>query len=358
MGKVLPVALALVLTGPASAAGKKTILVDLDSPPTMVGLAGQVTESLARSAREQGIPFVSADEVREKLGEKNMQELHKCGNKPLCVQSRLASFFKADRAVVGSLDRDEKNYLLKLWLLDLDQLQVLSDVDRPILIASRRFTHDVNEVVPALLRGEREARGKLEVTCNVKGAGATLDGEPLTLPFTIELKPGKHELKVEKKKYLPVARLVTVEANQTAHEEVRLILMPGEVAEEELPPVATGPKKDEGGGLVIPTSAWIAGGVAVVAGGAGAAFGAIASSTEKKLKDGYDPATDTWAGTRKEALDAKQNAIYANVGFGVAGAAFATAAVLTILSQPGDAKTEIAPVAGPGGGGVIITGHF
>jgi hypothetical protein len=356
MWKVLPAALVLV----AAQRKPTVVIVDLDSPTTMNALAGQVTEALARTAKEQGMGVVTPDEVRARLAPKELEELRKCGARPSCVQARLGSAIKADRAVIGSLTRDEKNYLLKLQLIDLESMQTISEVDQPILIASRRFTHDVNAVVPGLLRGERAPRGKLELTTNVKSATVTVDGEPSgPTPLSLELKPGKHEVKVEKNRYLPVTRLVTIEVNQTTREEVRLILKPGERPEEEdLPSLASAKKGPaEGAGLRLPVGAWAAGGVAVAAGAGAIVFGSMASSGERRLLEGYDPQNDTWAGTRREALEVKRNALYANVAWTTAGVALVTGVVLTLTASDG-AATEVTPVAGPGGGGVVLSGRF
>ena len=116
-----------------------------------------------------------------------------------CAAARLATL-GVERAVIGSLGRDERNYLLRLWLVDVEKGEVIADVDRAILIASRRLMQDAAAAIPPLLRGEREARATLQVSANVADAQVTVDGEFRgATPLTLQLKPGKHELVLEKR---------------------------------------------------------------------------------------------------------------------------------------------------------------
>ncbi len=203
-----------------------------------------------------------------------------------------------------------------------------------------------------------EATGTLELTSNVKNVQVTLDGEVVGLtPLRRELKPGKHELKLEKKAYLTVERLVTVEAKQVSREEIRLILKPGERPEEELlPAIASSQAAARTEGSVgVPTAAWISGGVAVAAFGAGAVLGLTSKGLERELLDGYDPDRDLYAGTRADALAAEQTALLANACLGVGAAALVTGALLTVFT--GD-DLEVTPAATPGGGGLSVRGRF
>ncbi len=352
----LPVAsLALLASSPALAQ-KRLAIVDLATPPTMIGLGSQVSATIQKAAKDQGYAVTSPDQLRTQLGEQLYNELVLCVGKPACVASKLASL-KLDRAVAGSLNRDDRNYLVKLQLIDLEKGEILSEVDRSILIASRRLVQDVTAAVPRMLRGEREAHGTLKLSANVKSANVTIDGEFAGVtPLSVQLKPGKHEVKLDKKSYLPVTRLVNVEPGAVTQEEVRLILVPGERPEEEVvPPMATA-KLEAPGGLKVPTAAWVTlGGGALVA-GVGAIFGLSASRTEQELTAGYDPARDVYA-SRRDALSGQQSATIANVLYGVAGAAAVAAVVITIAGQGEDSPAVGAAVT-PGGGAVTLRGSF
>jgi hypothetical protein len=113
----------------------------------------------------------------------------------------------------------------------------------------------------------------------------------------------------------------------------------------------------------VPALAWVAGGVGLAAGGAAAFFGLRAARTERELKGGYDPNTNQYQGTRAQALSAKQDALLANIGFGIAGAGLLTSVLLTVFSgddakAPAAATTEVLPAAGPGSAGLIVRGRF
>jgi hypothetical protein len=356
MMALLPATLALAIS--AAPAGK-IALIDLDT--TMIGMASQVTQALKEAAAREKLAIVTADELRTKLGSKKYNELIKCSGKPPCLSLALADLPEITRAVSGSLSVDEKNYVLRLSLVDLRSLAIVADVDRSILIASRRFQRDVKELSGPLLRGEREARGTLVVKTNAKNAQVTVNGEFIGVaPVTLQLKPGKHEVKVERPKYLPVSRLVDLEPNQTFTAEIRMILKPGEKVDEDVPAlVANNGGEGQGQGFRIRPPTIVAGGAALVAFGVGTVFGIQSSSGEKQLLSGYNKDTGIYAGKRTDAFAVHNNATLANVSFAVAGAAIIVTGVLVFFDiQAGNAPLEVAPVATPTGAGVLIGGHF
>lgn len=363
MFAALTVALAAA-TALAAADKEKIAIVELDAPAGMLGLSSQVSKAIMTEAAKQKRAFISPDELRDKLGNKTLIELSKCSDKPACAADKL-TVLGATKAVLGKLGRDDKNYVLQLWFIDLEKLEVITDVDRSILIASRRFQKDVEVAVPGFLRGEREARGTLTITATSPNAQVTINGEFMGVaPLTQTFKPGKYEVKVEKPKYLPVKRLVNVEANQKSVEEFRMLLIPGQKAEDDVAPLVgkQEEQKDSGGGF-SPSAPTIVAGIATVgAFGAGIAFGLLSNSTSSELKKNYDPVTDTYAGTRAQALDAQKNALIANVMYGVAGAALIATVIFVVLDvkRPvdGDTQLEVTPVAAPGAGGLILGGRF
>jgi hypothetical protein len=335
-------------------------IVDVDAPDLMMGLGAQVTRSVVQAAEAQKLPVVKPEELRAKLDPKKYELLRTCGGNVPCAAEALRELGVA-RAVLGKLDRDEKHYLLKLWLVDLTSLTVVADVDRPILIAARRFQKDVEQVVPPLLRGEREARGTLTITSNLSDAQVTVDGEFVGVtPLTLTVKPGKHEVKLERKKYLPITRLLDVEPNKETVETFKLLLKPGEVADEDVVPRLV--KQDDPSVRHAKVRlSWytpVAAGTALVAGGVGLYFGLTARGQEKALLDGYDETTMTYKGTRQQALSAQTNATVANIAFGLAGAAAAATMLFVVLDARKPAPVDVTPAVVAGGGGVVVGGHF
>jgi hypothetical protein len=73
-------------------------------------------------------------------------------------------------------------------------------------------------------------------------------------------------------------------------------------------------------------------------------------------------ASDTYAGTRAQALQAQTDALVADVAYGIAGAALIATVVSLIfdIRAPAEAPAvEAAPAPAPGGGGgVVVRGHF
>ncbi|MBL8954306.1 MAG: PEGA domain-containing protein [Myxococcaceae bacterium] len=358
--------LGLVLAAALCAAEKEKIaIVDLDAPPGMLGLSTQVIKSIVTEAQKQKRTVVTPDELRDKLGNKTLNELAKCADKPGCASEKLSPL-GATKVITGKLNRDEKNYVLQLWLLDLGTLSVVSEVDRSILIASRRFQNDVDAAVPAFLRGEREVMGTLIITATTQDAQVSINNEFMGVaPLTQTLKPGKYEVRVEKTKYLPVKRFVSVEPNQKTTEEFRMLLKPGEI-EDQVAPLAAKPREgdedDDKPGITITAPTIVAGVATVASFGAALAFGFLSKGAADNLLKGYDEATDTYAGTRQQALDAQRNALIANVFYGVSGAALIATVVLFVLDvrrpADGDTDVEVTPAPAPGGGGLMIRGHF
>jgi hypothetical protein len=352
------VLLAALVAVPALGADKEKIaVVDLDAPPGMLGLSIQVTKAVLTEAQKQRRAVITPDELREKLGNKSITELMKCGDHPACAQDKLGPL-GATKAVIGKLSHDEKNYVLQLWFIDLVNMTVISDIDRSILIASRRFQKDVEAAIPGLLRGEREAKGTLVVNATVANAQVSLNGEFIGVaPLTTTLKPGKYEIRVEKKSYLPVKRFVDVDANKKTVEEVRMLLVPGARPEEEqLPglPTAQAEQQRGGGGGFRPTAPTIVFGIfTLVAAGTGFAFGAVTSGAQSDLVKGYNSTTNTYAGTRVQALTARTDAYVANTAFIVAGVALVATIVFAVLDglrpPEGEAQVEVAPPSPAGG---------
>lgn len=342
----------------APSGGKRLAVVDLATPPTMVGLGFQLTQAVVDAAREQGYVTIQPGEVRKGLGEDKYKELTNCGPSPACAAAKMTGLFTADRAVLGSLRRDEKNYLVQLWLLDLKAGKVVAEVDRAILIASRRLVQDVTDAIPPLLRGEGERRGTLTITSAVKGAEVVLNGEVVgATPVTTQLKPGRYQIQVSKKNYMAVQRLVDVNAGQTTVEEVRLILLPGMRAEPELVADAGGAKAGEAT-LSLPWTAWVAFSVAAAAGGTGGYLGLQARIVEGNLKLSRDPVTGIYGGTRAQALAGRDQAMTANILYATALAAAAGGVLLTVYAPPEAPPVKAGALLGPSGPVAAVQGQF
>lgn len=335
---------ALLLLAPTFgfAQGKRLAVVELDTPPNMLGLGAQLAKTVVDAAEAQGYRINSPDSIRTQLGEDRLKQVHACAGKPDCVVAKLQGVV-ADRVVVGSLNRDERHYLVKMWLIDMATGELVADIDRAILIASRRLQSDVAEAIPGLLRGEKEARGKLRLTATTRGVDITVNGAPAgKTPLLLELKPGKHQIHAEKKAYYPIDRYVTIAANVTTEEELRLVKIPGEVADDEvvagLPELAKPDVQKAKPG--VPNEAIAVGASALVLAGAGTGFLLSASASER--------ATPGYA----QSPAGRADQLNSTVLFAGAGAAALTAVILG-LTLDGDGPTVSA-----GAGGVAVSGRW
>ncbi|MGI5864157.1 MAG: PEGA domain-containing protein [Myxococcales bacterium] len=334
-------ALLALPSGAAQAQAKtKLAVVRLWSPPNLAGIAAKLTLDLEAVAATESYAVLPSAQVEQLLGAQSFAALQACNGKSACIAAH-AGGLPADRMVVGTLDRNESSYLVRLYLVDLSGPTVISSVDRSILIASRRLHQDVHAALPRLLRGEEEAKGKVIITTSARGATVYLDAAAVgTTPCTVEGKPGKHALKVVKDGYLPVERFVTIEVDGA--EEISLLLTPvaGRAPAEQAPVAANLKAEPEGaGGIAIPAGAWAAGGVALAAAGVGGFFGARVSEVE-----GRAGTRAPYQITRAEALGAERDALIANLCFGAAGAAAVTAVLLTIFTSGDESEDKPAPV--------------
>lgn len=335
-------ALLVVLAAPST---PSFAVVDVDAADALMGLGAQVTQRVLDGAAAQKLQVLTPDQLRTMLTPDKYAGLKKCHDSTPCVAQALSGT-PVTRVVTGSLTKDERNYLLKLWHHDLTNNSLVCDVDRAILIAARRFQKDVEQAVPPLLRGEREARGTLVVECNVANAQISVNGDFIgTPPVTLTVKPGKYEVKVVKTKYLPVTRLATVEANQKTVEAVKLLLIPGETADSD--PLVTkkpGTEADHGVGLSIPT--WVFGGLTIASGVTATIFGFLAGSQERTLLAGLDQMTGVYSGTRAQALEQNRNALVANVAFIATGVTALATAVFLIIDLVSGSDTPATAPAG------------
>ncbi len=351
-------ALALFVTPAAAAPSKGLAVVEVNAPSSMQGLAAQLTRQVLDAAQAQRMKVVAPDELDTFLGPKDIAALKQCGPAAGCLSALLANL-PVNRVVVGTLARDQSHYLVHFWLISLTPPGTVAEVDRAILIASRRLQADVAGALPALLRGEQEVKGTLVLDSTVPEAAASLDGEPLgKTPLTRLLKPGKHEVHVSHPGYYPVDRLVTVEAGQTTHEVVRLVAIPG-TEPLPLPPAETSTPVASGG-FRVPIAGWVALGVGVAAGAAGTVLAVAAQNNQNQLLAGYNPAHNTYQGFRSQALTGQNQATWANVCFGIAGAGLVTWGVLSWIasSAPAESHTSVGVGVGAHGAALSLTGSF
>src|SRR5688500_8346795 len=83
----LPWLLLSLLCLPAAAAEKRGRLavLELETPPTMIGLGGQVQQQILTSAAQLGYEVISPEQLQERLGPQGYDELRKCGGRMACV---------------------------------------------------------------------------------------------------------------------------------------------------------------------------------------------------------------------------------------------------------------------------------
>lgn len=176
------------------------------------------------------------------------------------------------------------------------------------------------------LRLERDAKvviTKLRLSSSVTGAVASIDGaEPLPLPTSLDVDPGKHEVRVSAPGYEPAVRTVTVDEGSSLNSQIDLVALPGAIT-------VRGPKGAEvqiDGATVgkLP----LAGPLVVEA---GTRFVAVVKNGQTAFSREVEVGSDETVEVRAKLRPTTQRLMsYAFMGLG--GAAMATSGVFTGLA--------------------------
>jgi hypothetical protein len=323
--------LAAAAQNPPPARGRTRLaVIEVSAGEGLTGIAAKITRELAAAAVKEGTyEVLDANKVKNAVGTEGLKALQACKGDPACLSEK-GVVLQGARIVTGDVQKDEDSYQVKLWLVDVSSGAIVSQVDRDILVASRRLERDVAEAIPALIRGEAEATGQalIAVENGVEGAKVIIDGtESGVTPLTYNGKPGKHALRVEHPDYYPADRFFTVDAGATSDVKVALVPLPRPAAP---PPSLAAAEPGEPFRVPFTEIGFGVAGAGLVMLAVGAIIGLGVSGTESDAKDG---ATDGVYGiTRTEAQDAVSSA--------------STATLFMILGAVGLA----------GGGGLIYLG--
>ena len=190
--------------------------------------------------------------------------------------------------------------------------------------------------------------GKVHVETTPPGAHITVDAaasttppaNPTTTPADLDLAAGHHTLKIVAEGYAPVDKEIDV--TYGSKQDVRLELAKNEppppppVAEVPVPAPAPPPPPPPEPRSKVP--AYVTGGVAIIAAGVGTAFGIKALGQSSDFKD---------SPTTKRADDGENNALVADMMFGIAITFGVTSAVLFLSGNdapPAAAAKNARPV--------------
>jgi hypothetical protein len=271
-----------------------------------------------------------------------------------------------------------------------DQLRVCAAAACPAVVQSDCATwlEEVERAIPTVVLSAKDGAGNdvFDVTVSVDGAplAGKLDGSALAM------NPGPHTFHFVRADGTTTDRQVLVQEGQKAIAvEARLgaIVAP---APKTTPAVGTaggaasatggaasgtgagasgaagagtaaGAPASHGGGSAWHTVGWIAGALGVVGLGVGSVFGVIAVSKKSDAQCDATNACNNWSAVG----DSRNAATVANVGLIAGGALVATGGALLLFthdaggtSEGRTASVSAAPMVGPTGGGVTLTGRW
>lgn len=216
-------------------------------------------------------------------------------------------------------------------------LERASSIERTI----PRFTVDVSEPKP-------------------EGLEVLLDGKPLTARSETQLDPGTYAVVLRAPKHRDKTYSVTLAAGEKR-------TLTTERLEADAPLVAPAPEKpqvvvSDSSGMPWRTTGFILAGVGAVGLGVGAVTGLMAIGSAGTVRDSCNRTTTPAVCTSQEGLDAMSSgstqSTLSTVGFVAGGTLLAAGIVMIVVAPKGDKKTAIAPMMGPGAGGVTVWRAF
>jgi hypothetical protein len=200
----------------------------------------------------------------------------------------------------------------------------------------------------------------LTVSSNIAGADIWVDGKDtgMSTPADLSLPPGVHNVSVGREGYVRAEQ--SIRLAPAGRDTIRFTMMPEAQTPVTVAPatvVPDAPPAEESGRHFGP-GFWAATGVGVAAIASGATLGVLALKGEKDFKD--DP-------TSKRADQGERFALFADISYGIAGAAAVTAIVLYFTSGTSKSAEEapaapqawrVAPALGRNGAGVAARAQF
>jgi len=228
----MALALGVALAPGAAHAGPhrgELAVLNLFGPMSLLGLSGLLAQHATRAAAEAGYAVTGPDAAEAKVGREALKKLAECDLKPACLAAN-ASALGGGRLLAGALVRGPDHYAVRLVLVDLATGAAVASGQRQVLIASRQLDAQFDAMLPDLLAGKSLAPTRLALTSPQKHVRVSLDDRPLgELPLTIEVSPGRHELRVEKPAFVSTDRFVDVAAGTTTALALPLTLLPHHV---------------------------------------------------------------------------------------------------------------------------------
>ncbi|HEY8086577.1 MAG TPA: hypothetical protein VIF09_01990 [Polyangiaceae bacterium] len=222
-----------------------------------------------------------------------------------------------------------------------------------------KWLADLEQQWPSVVVGAKDERGAdlVDATLKIDGVpvGSRLDGKPLPVD------PGVHTFHVEAAGYPPVEQHVVVRAG----EKSRLIAVtlakpaPPVTAAAAAAPVSAPPDTHGPTPQATRTSAWVFGGLAIVAFGTDAYFGLSGLSDRSHLKS--DPCARTASCSQSSVDSIKTKFTVADIALGVGVASAAISAYLFIAGPkqaPAETTTALDVTPLPGGAAMRVGGSF
>jgi hypothetical protein len=318
----------------------------------MVGLTDEISRLAAQAARSTYL-VEAAEKVHATLGEGAPEKLTACGADVACRVAILAPL-GVDRALGGTLAQSETSYVVSLWLLDLREKKVVAQLNRSILIASRRLEADLTDALPKMLAGRVEGSGEIVVRSEPAASMVTVDDSPVGGGSEIRkaVEPGKHRVVIEAEGYLTTEHWVQVVSDQVVRLNETLIPVSGHMPEGQPKEAATAKKEgapeEKHGGLSLPVGTWVTLAVSAAAFGTGLYFGVEANNFDH-MAGQYDTDGVDRGLTRSQAVQGQTDGQVANYLFLGAGVVLVAAIVIAIVTPSGSA--EASPAAAPAAGG-------
>jgi hypothetical protein len=281
-------------------------------------------------------------------------ELSACAGETACL-CRIGRALQVDRLATGVIGALGDDYTFDLKLIDVATCRELRRINEALSGREDVLIGAVRQALYKLLAPSLVV-GSLRIELPVPGARVEVDGRlvgetPLGGPVT-DLRPGLHRIRIHKAGFRDFTEDVPVRFQQSTRIRVDLAksVLTGLTYEREArqpKPTASAPatiqREATPSGLRL--AAWSTTGLAVLAAATAGVLGWRAWETERQIEDAAGAAEPYLSGEHRAVFDrGERYALAANVGWGVAGAAALTAAVLWIVDVAGNpTEAEASP---------------
>ena len=210
---------------------------DLNTAGVSDTIASNLTQILTAVVKEApGTSVINRDDITAMLQLESDKQMLGCTDDMSCL-SEIGGALGVDKIIVGQVGRVEREYVVSLRIIDPTSAKVENRVLETFKGEETSLLHAMKQAGRRLMGLNADQPGIMLVSTTQPNAQLFLDGEPkgiLPLPPIKDLPPGRHSIRVVKKRFFDYEADVYVEPGDMSSQYVELKKIPVKFIE--LPP--------------------------------------------------------------------------------------------------------------------------